>query len=170
MNCEDYERPFPCDSNEFNACVLTMHEVIEDSNWDSMLDTFLGTRQRDAGFPVVLSELTIPNECNAYLLRVRFDPTDYTNDHFDIDFIAWDQSNDPKPADGLTYWSIFVLNGIAAPGREAVRFELFKLTESSSGLIAAGMIAYDINDVPVFRGDLTSQIPLDPTTHMAQLP
>lgn len=169
--CEDYDytkRPYPKADQGFNDCVASAHQVTIDADWNSMINNFFQGNPIMYSDPIALMSIPFPVDPNTELWKVEFnlDPTDNIFTHSPE---AWNQKTDPKPADGLTYWSFFVLLSLRSNPNVAY-IKLVKLKEASSTLIAAGIVAFDSNNQVRWHGDLTSQLPIIEKPHISNLP
>jgi hypothetical protein len=153
------ERPFPCGDNEFIDSVLQDH-LKTNTEHDEMVAAHSG-EENPAPFVFTYSQHEIPSDCNAYFVKITFDPTSTSNTDINVSFEEWpDNAGKPVSKSGEVYFSIVFFSGMRNR-KGATYLHIRKAIESTDEGNYVGVVVrgYNLGGL-VYTGDLTSEFPL----------
>ena len=154
-------RPFPCTDNTFIDSVLDDHRK-SSTQHNSMVTAFSGGTN-PSPFIFTYSQHTIPTDCNAYYVKITFDPTKTDNADIVVTFEEWpDEAGNPTSVSGEVYYTLVLWNGIRdRKGASYLQLRKAIETNDEGDYVTVVIKGFDTNNSPVFHGNLTSQFPLD---------
>jgi hypothetical protein len=153
------ERPFPCGDGTFIDSVLEDHKKSSAAH-DVMVAAHSGEANPE---PLVYtySQHTIPTDCNAYYVKITFDPASTSNADINIAFIDWPEDDgNPVSVSGEVYYSLVLFNGVRNR-KLATYLEMRKGIEitDDGNYVTVVFKAFKADGTNVYNGNVTSMHP-----------